>query len=392
MKYVVCIPDGCADEPFAGLAGKTPLEVANMPVLASLLTTATVGSARVIPSGMAPGSDVGNLSIFGYDPAGSHTGRAPIEAAALGLRLSADEIAFRCNLVTVEGDTSDGVGMVDFAGGHPNDSDAARAIDALNAAALHPDVRFHSGVQYRHIMVAPRSWLGVECAPPHDHTGSIAPWPRGEGEAEGSSDVLRQIMLDSRAVLESVDRVVANQVWLWGQGPMPTLERFSDRFGVSAALVTAVDLVRGLGVLADVEVLDVPGATGWYDTDYEGKRDAALDALRAGADLVFIHVEATDEAGHAQNANEKVRALENWDSRILAELVPALDEMGPWRLLMVPDHATPLGLRTHTETPVPYVLYDRHAPGPGGIYSEQAVDRLDPVAGHELIRTLIEGW
>lgn len=379
MKYVVCVPDGCADLPSDELDGRTPLEVAHMPNLAALAAQAEVGRAAVIPAGMPPGSDVGNLSIFGYDPSHFHTGRAPIEAAALRLTLSDDEIAFRCNLVVTNGDT-----MIDFAGGHPSNELAGVAIDALNAALESNEIRFHRGVQYRHIMVAPRAWLDAECAPPHDFLDAVAPLPKGPG-----SDQLISIMEASKSVLEGVDGLAANQVWLWGQGPMPRLEPFRERFGVDAALVTAVDLVRGLGVLAEMQICEVEGATGWYDTNYEGKRDAALDALRSGADLAVIHVEASDEAGHAGDATAKVESLENWDRRILAGLIEGLDEMGDWRMLLLPDHATPLALRTHTADPVPYLLYDRRSKGPGGLYHEQAVADAEIIPGHELMGRLI---
>lgn len=379
MKFVVCVPDGCADLPVAELGGATPLEVASMPVLASLARTAELGRAAVIPEGMPPGSDVGNLSIFGYDPAEFHTGRAPIEAAALRLSLDEDEIAFRCNLVTTAGTK-----MLDFAGGHPASDLAAEAIERLNDALSDEQVRFHPGVQYRHIMTAPRGWLEAECVPPHDFTGRDAPWPSGPGATR-----LSQLMEASRAVLSAVDGLAANQIWLWGQGPMPRLKRFSDRFGVEAGLVTAVDLVRGLGVLADMDIVEVEGATGWYDTNYEGKRDAALATLEGGADLMIVHIEATDEAGHAGNVEEKVRALENWDRRVLAGLVDGLNSMGPWRMLMMPDHATPLSLRTHTPDPVPYLLYDREVPAAGGLYHERGVADMTTVPGHELMGRLI---
>ena len=193
----------------------------------------------------------------------------------------------------------------------------------------------------------------------------------------------------SRAVLERFDDVAANQVWLWGQGHQPQLPSFQERHGVAAGMVTAVDLVRGLGVLTDMQVVDIPGATGWYDTDYEGKRDAALDALADGADLFVVHVEATDEAGHAGDVEEKVKALENWDRRILPGLVEGLDALGPWRLLLLPDHATPVDLKTHTSGPVPYLLVDSEVDGPGGAYTEPGVASADVVPGHELVDRLL---
>ena len=226
-------------------------------------------------------------------------------------------------------------------------------------------------------------WADAECIPPHDLTDKAAVWPTGPAAPK-----LQSLMDASRDVLARHD-LAANQIWLWGQGPQPQLPTFRATHGVEAGMVTAVDLVRGLGVLTEMDVVEVPGATGWYDTDYEGKRDAALTALADGADLFVIHVEATDEAGHAGNVDEKVNALENWDRRILADLVPALDELGPWRLLLLPDHPTPLRLKTHTTDSVPYLLVDSSQDGPGGIYTEAGTAGSTPVPGHELLPRLV---
>jgi len=379
MKYVVCVPDGCADEPLAELGGRTPLQAANTPTIDRLAARSTLGRAAVIPAGMPPGSDVGNMSIFGYDPARYHTGRAPIEAAALGLRLRPDQVAYRCNLSTVGADGT----MIDFAGGHPSTEDAAAVIATLQAELGGDGVEFHPGVQYRHIMVAPADWADADCAPPHDLTGKPAVWPSGSAAPK-----LQRLMDASRDVLAG-SNLDASQIWLWGQGFQPQMPSFSSTYGVQAGLVTAVDLVRGLGVLTEIEIVELATATGWYDTDYEGKRDCALRTLDSGADLFIIHVEATDEAGHAGNVEEKVRALENWDSRILADLLPALDDVGPWRLLMLPDHATPLATRTHSSDPVPYLLADSAVDGPGGSYTEAGVAAAPIAAGHELMGRLL---
>jgi 2,3-bisphosphoglycerate-independent phosphoglycerate mutase len=277
--------------------------------------------------------------------------------------------------------------MVDFAGGHPTTEAAAEVVTALDARfgrGAGEGLEFHPGVQYRHIMVAPAEWAESDCTPPHDLTDQPAVRPTGPvGER------LWSLMVDSREVLAEFPDVGANQVWLWGQGFQPQLPSFTDTFGLRAGMVTAVDLVRGLGVLTGMDLVDVPGATGWYDTDYEGKRDAALGALADGADLFVIHVEATDEAGHAGNVEEKVRALENWDRRILAGLVDGLDALGDWRLLMLPDHPTPLRLKTHTSDAVPYLLVDSRTPGAGGEFTEPGVADREVVPGHELMGRLV---
>ena len=379
MKYVVCVPDGCADEPFEELDGRTPLEVAVTPNLDALSARGTLGRAAVIPDGLPPGSDVGNMSILGYDPARFHTGRAPIEAAALGLRLGPDQVAYRCNLVTVGADGT----MEDFAGGHPSTEQAAEVIAALDAELGGDGIEFHPGVQYRHIMVAPADLAESDCVPPHDLTGKPSVLPSGPAARR-----LVELMEASKSIVGATD-LGANQIWLWGQGFQPAMANFTERFGVTAGLVTAVDLVRGLGVLPGITVHDLATATGWYDTDYAGKRNLALQTLREGTDLFVIHVEATDEAGHAGNTVEKVRALENWDREILGPLVEGLDDMGAWRLLLLPDHATPLALRTHTSDPVPWLLVDSAVDGPGGVYTEAGVADADVVAGHRLMDELL---
>ncbi|MDQ6798501.1 MAG: cofactor-independent phosphoglycerate mutase [Actinomycetota bacterium] len=380
MKYVVCVPDGAADEPLAELDGRTPLEAAAMPNLAAMAARGEVGRAATIPAGFPPGSDVGNLSILGFDPSRYHTGRAPIEAAAMGLRLEPDQVAYRANLVTVG---SDGI-MADFAGGHPTTQAAGEVIAALQRELGGDGVVFHAGVQYRHILVTPRSWADATCTPPHDLTGRPATWPTGPAAPQ-----LQALMDASREVVGRFD-LAATQVWLWGQGAQPEIPSFSSTYGLSAQLVSAVDLVRGLGVLTGIPCVAVEGATGWYDTNYEGKRDACLESLAAGTDLFLVHVEASDEAGHAGDLGAKIEALENWDRRILGPLVEGLAALAPWRLLLLPDHATPVATRTHTSDPVPYVLVDSEVDGAGGIYSEAGTASSPAVAGHTLMSRLVQ--
>ncbi len=379
MKYVVCVPDGCADLPTELLGGRTPLEVADTPVLDSLAARGVVGLADVIPEGMAPGSDVGNMSIFGYDPGTFHTGRAPIEAAAAGLVLRDDQIAYRCNLVTV----TDGI-MASYNGGNPSADVADEIIAALDAELGTDEVSFHPGVSYRHTLVTPASWMDANCALPHDLTDKPVVMPTGAAAPQ-----LVELMEASKAIVSRF-AADANQIWLWGQGPQPAMAGFAETYGVRAGLVTAVDLVRGLGVLTGIEVREAEGATAYFDTNYENKRDVALEGLAEGLDLFIVHVEASDEAGHEGDAAEKVRSLENWDSRILAGLVEGLDAMGDWRMLLLPDHATPLDLRTHTSDPVPFLLVDSRVEGPGGVYTEVGAALGDTVVGHELMGMLLD--
>ena len=258
MKYVVCVPDGCADLPVPELDGRTPLEVAHMPVLDALAARAEVGRAAVIPEGMPPGSDVGNMSIMGFNPVQFHTGRAPIEVAAMGRTLRPDQTAFRCNLVVVR----DGV-MVDYAGANPTNEEGAAIVAALQAevAPNHDGIEFLAGVGFRNAMIAPREWIEADCTPPHDLSGDPVVLPTGSAAPQ-----LAEIMESSREVMARFD-VEANQTWLWGQGFQPQVPAFRDVHGVDAGLVTAVDLVRGIGVLSGMKICDIPGATGWYDTE-----------------------------------------------------------------------------------------------------------------------------
>jgi 2,3-bisphosphoglycerate-independent phosphoglycerate mutase len=383
VKYLVLVPDGCADEPLPELSGRTPLEVAVMPRLAELASRGEVGLATVIPDGLPPGSDVGNLAILGYDPAEYHTGRAPIEAAAMGVELAADEVAYRCNLVTLdEHDT-----MVDFAAGHPTNDQSRPILAALERelGGGRDGVRFHAGVEYRHLCVLPASLADADCVPPHDLTGRAAVWPSGP-----AAEPLHALMLASRPVVEEAARgvgSVATQIWLWGQGVRPRLPGFATRYGVEGRLSSAVDLVRGLGVLTGIDVVDVPGATAGFDNDYVAQRDAALTSLE-DRDLFLLHVEATDEAGHQGAVAEKVASLEHWDAEVIGPLVDALDGEA-FRVLLLPDHATPCARRTHTSDPVPYLLFDSCRDGPGGEYSERGVAGATPQPAHELMGRLL---
>jgi 2,3-bisphosphoglycerate-independent phosphoglycerate mutase len=381
---VVLVPDGCADEPIDALGGRTPLEAARMPHLAALAARSQLGRARVIPEGMPAGSDVGHLSILGYDPRRYHTGRAPIEAAAMGVDLGPDEVAFRCNLVTIADDGT----MVDFAAGHPADAQSHPVIAALDAAlgGGRDGVRFHPGVEYRHLAVVPAEWGDAECTPPHDLTGRPAVWPTGPAAPK-----LRALMDASREVVREVAArhgFGATQIWLWGQGRSPRLPAFAERCGVTGRLSSAVDLVRGLGVLAGIEVVDVPGATAGYDNDYAAQRRACVASLRTRP-FFLLHVEATDEAGHQQDPEAKVAALERWDAEIIGPLAEELTAVGPHRILLVPDHATPCALGTHTDVAVPYLLFDSERRLEGGRYTEAGVAACPEEPGEHLIRRLV---
>jgi 2,3-bisphosphoglycerate-independent phosphoglycerate mutase len=387
MKYLVLVPDGCADEPLAALDGRTPLEAARMPNLARLAASAEVGLAEVIPPGLPPGSDVGNLAILGYDPTEYHTGRAPIEAAAMGVDLAPGEVAFRCNLVTVGTDESGREVMVDFAAGHISSEQSHVIVAALDDALGNgrDGVRFHPGVEYRHLCVVPTDFGDAECVPPHDLTGQPIVLPTGPAAAKLTAlmDASKPVVARAAAEVDSV----ATQIWLWGQGTRPQLPDFTARHGVRGRLSSAVDLVRGLGVLSGIEVLDVPGATAGFDNDYVAQREAAIASL-ADREFFLLHVEATDEAGHQGAIDEKVTSLERWDTDIIGPLLDALGDE-PFRLLLLPDHATPCASRTHTSEPVPYLLYGTDLPGAGGEYTERGVAGQVAVPAHDLMARLL---
>src|SRR4051812_29537779 len=387
MKYVVCVPDGASDEPVEELGGRTPLEVAAMPTLTALAAAGEVGRAATIPPGFPPGSDVGNMAILGFDPARYHTGRAPIEAAAMGVELGPDEVAYRCNLVTVSDDEPPV--MVDFAAGHLSSAQSHPIVAALEAelGAGRDGVRFHPGVEYRHLCVVPRDWSDAQCTPPHDITGMPTEPPTGPAAPK-----LRALMDASRSVVSAAAGEVgasATQIWLWGQGVKPALPQFDATYGVAGRMSSAVDLVQGLGVLTGIEVVDVPGATAGFDNDYAAQARACLRSLE-DRDLFVLHVEATDEAGHQGLAHVKVDALERWDADVIGPIVDALAAGSePFRILLLPDHATPCTIKTHTAESVPYLLFDSTRDAAGGVYTEPATASSTPVAAHMLMGRLV---
>jgi 2,3-bisphosphoglycerate-independent phosphoglycerate mutase len=365
LKHVFLVPDGMADEPLDELGGRTPLEAAVTPGMDALATTGTMGLVQTVPAGMAPGSDVANLAVLGYDPAAVYTGRAPLEAANIGVDLGSDDAAWRCNLVAID----DGV-MRDFTAGHIAPDDARRVVARLQERLGSAELEFHAGVSYRNLMV----WRGggqaadeAACPPPHDILDRpVAEYlPQGAGGA-----TLRRLM--ARAHDEIAGLSAATDIWLWGQGRAPRLPAFRDLRGVSGAVVGAVDLVKGIGRLAGMEVVDVPGATGDLDTDYGAKARAALDCL-GRHDVVFVHVEAPDEAGHMGDVGKKVRAIERVDAEVLG---PLLDDRRRPAVLVLPDHPTPIRLRTHVGWPVPFVYRGGGAgaagAGPAAAFSERA--------------------
>ena len=396
MKYAVIIPDGLGDWPVTELGGKTPLEAAEIPNLHALSKKYILGTLLTCPEGMVPGSDVCGLSLMGYDPRSCYTGRAPLEAANLGLMLGPGELAFRTNLVNVE----NGI-LTDYSADHISTEEAAVLIQALQKNLGTKDYSFHPGKMYRHIMIYKKPFtLSVETDPPHDFQGGPYEkhWPRGKG-----AEILKDLTLKSCEILENhpvnLERArqgkkKANMIWLWGDGKAPQLERFEKKFGARGGVISAVDLLNGLGRYLGLEIISVPGATGYFDTDYRAKGEYAIKALER-LDLIFVHIEATDEASHSGLVKEKVKAIEQIDKHIVGPLVGRIQKEKDWRLFVAPDHYTPVARKTHIGDPVPFIFAGSDVKKSSGrSYTEKeartAGVRIEK--GYELMERLIQGW
>lgn len=357
VKYAIILPDGAADEPLEELDGRTPLEAAHLPNIDSVAASGRLGTVRTVPEGFVPGSDVATMSLLGYDIRKHYTGRAPIEAVARNVQTGPDDVVFRCNLVNITGGE-----MTDFTAGHIRTAEAEQIIKALNAELGSDEVQFHTGISYRNLMVIrDQTTLEASCMPPHDIPQEpVAEYlPKGKG-----SERLRSIMEKARRIVaehdvsyvrEDLGELPPTDIWLWGQGMVPIMPRFRQRFGVRGAVVAAVDLIRGLGKLLGWTLIDVPGATGYLDTDYAAKGRAAVKALDE-FDLVTVHIEAPDEAGHMGDVGEKIAALERIDEHIVGPVLEKLRTFRNWRILVSPDHPTPIRIKTHSATPPPFCM------------------------------------
>jgi 2,3-bisphosphoglycerate-independent phosphoglycerate mutase len=370
MKYIVIIGDGMADFPLKKLGNKTCLQRARTPNMDFLASHGEVGRVRTIPHGFEPGSDVANLSILGYDPSRYYSGRAPIEAVCMGIRLTPDDVAFRCNLVSLKftGKDRNSAVMQDYSAGHISTSEAGNLIRDMNKRLGDDSLSFYPGISYRHVMVWKKGMDKVRCTPPHDisgkRIGSYLPSGRG-GETlrllmEKSTEFLVSHPVNSRRAQKSL--LPANSIWLWGQGKKVSLPEFRKKYNLKGALISAVDLTKGLGLSAGFTIIPVRGATGYIDTNYKGKANAALRALN-DFDIVYLHVEAPDEAGHNGDIKTKIRAIEDIDSMIVGRVMKGIKKFKKYSILLLPDHYTPIRLKTHTDDPVPFVVYR----SPGGL-------------------------
>lgn len=388
-----------ADYPLDVLGGKTPLEAARTPNMDWLAARGVYGLAHVIPKGFPPGSDVGNMSIMGYDPAVYHTGRSPLEAASMGVTLGTKDIAFRCNLVTLTGHGSDTV-MEDFTAGHITTEEARTIIADLPGALGGDGIEFYPGVSYRHLMVWRNGKEKMQTTPPHDITDQKISgfMPAGDG-----ADRLLKLMEASQAVLadhpvnqtrRTQGQRSATSIWLWGQGRAPALPPLTKRFGIKGGVISAVDIIHGLGVYAGLQRIDVPGVTGFLDTNYRGKGEYGVKSLENN-DFVFIHVEATDEAGHMGDVEKKIQALEDFDEKVVGTVLKGMAHRRDWRVLLMPDHPTAIALKTHVSDPVPFVLYSPQEPRNNGTvgYNERDAAKTGVVAkqAFKLMEALIEG-
>lgn len=377
-RYVIVIPDGAADEPHASLGGKTALQAASLPALDGVAREGIVGRSRNVPDRFLPASDVATLSLFGYDPERYYTGRAPLEAAAMDVVLRPEDWAFRCNLMTIEAGR-----LADFTAGHITSEEGRTLMEALHTALGRPDVEFRPGVSYRNLMIyrgrpgEARFSDQTITDPPHDHPGQPADehLPRGPG-----AELLRALMTAATPVLAdhpvNLDRIrsgkaPANAIWLWGQGKAPSVPKFAELHELKGAIISAVDLVRGVGVLAGWNRIDVPGATGYLDTDYAAKGLHAIKAL-ADHDIVCVHVEAPDEASHEGRGDAKVEAIERIDHDIVAPVLQVLRQYEQWRILISPDHSTLLRTRAHDRAPVAWTMAGTNLPASGLTYDEIA--------------------
>ncbi len=398
MKYLVLLCDGMADTPVPELNGKTPMEAATKPNMDALAKKSFVGLAKTVPDGMKPGSDVANLSAMGYNPASCYTGRSPLEAASIGIDLKPDDYAIRCNLVTLsdEENYADKT-MVDYCSDDISTEEADELVRFLQQH-LPEGISLYTGVSYRHCLVWDNACPDIgELTPPHDISGrkvtQYLPDPEKAGVLldlmKKSYDLLKDHPVNKARVARG--KRPANSMWLWGQGRKAQLDAFEAKNGVKGAVISAVDLIKGIGILAKMDVIEVEGATGYIDTNFDGKAAACIKAFEH-SDLVYVHVEAPDECGHRGEVQNKVRSIEIIDEKILGPVKAALEQMGPHRIMVLPDHPTPLAIKTHSSDPVPYLIYDSEKTQPGvDVFSEATAkatgNYLDK--GYELMGRLI---
>jgi len=396
MKFAVILGDGMADWPVEELGGKTPLEAAHHPMMDQLASDGEFGLVKTVPDGMKPGSDTANLSVFGYDPKRYYSGRSPLEAASLGIPLVESDVTYRCNLVTLSdaADIADTT-MLDYSAGEISTEEARELILYLDERLASEGVRLYPGFSYRHCLVLNHAETGAELTPPHDFSGKPVEGKLPQGV---NAQLLMRWMTEAFLLLKdhpiNISRIAAgknpaNAIWFWGEGRKPALTPFLKKTGLKGAVISAVDLIQGIGKCAEMEVVKVEGATGTYETNFSGKAAAAIDVLARGADYVYVHIEAADECGHHGQLKEKVFSIEQIDEKVLKPIYDYLESTGEdYAILVLPDHPTPLKIRTHSAEPVPFALYRKgDAAGKPLRYTENdaKVTGTYVDAGHHLI-------
>lgn len=402
MKYIVVLGDGMADYGVDEFGGKTVLDVAEKPNMDYMSAHGELGLVKTVLDGMKPGSDVANLSVMGYDTRKCYSGRSPLEAASIGVKLRDNDVTFRTNLVTLSDDEPyENKTMVDYSAGEISTEEAAQLIDAVEKE-LHTDMmHFYSGVSYRHLLVWEGGSLKVQLTPPHDISDKrITDYlPKGENAErllelmKKSEEILKNHPVNTKRIAEGKNP--ATSIWIWGEGSKPQLENFEEKYGLKASVISAVDLIKGIAICAGMKSIDVEGATGNWDTNFDGKAQAAFDALtKDGADLVYIHMEAPDECGHQGNADKKKLSVELIDQKVVGYLRNRLkEEQIEYKMLILPDHPTPISLKTHVSDPVPYVIYKSDESNSSGLsYNEKNAEKTGIYIdkGHDLMRHFID--
>ena len=366
MKYIVVLGDGMADYPVPELGNKTPLQAAHKPLIDELAQKAEMGLVKTVPEGVKPGSDVANLGVLGYDPLTNYTGRSPLEAVSIGIEMSDTDVALRCNLVTLsdEEDFAQKT-MLDYCADEITTEEAGQLIAAVNKHFKTDIFEYFTGVSYRHCLLRKHGQTGNDLTPPHDITGRKITEYLPKGEAAGPLLEMTQasyvFLKDHPVNQERIARGLnpANSIWLWGEGTKPALPLFADKYNLQGAVISAVDLLKGIAICAGMDSIDVPGATGNIHTNFVGKTKAGLQALESGKDFVYLHFEAPDECGHRNEIENKKRSIELIDEKVFGTLLKGLEKYEDYRILFLPDHPTPLSLRTHTSEPVPYLIYQK---------------------------------
>ena len=402
MKYIIVLGDGMSDWPIDEIGGRTPLEAAIKPNMDKLIKSGVAGVANTIPEGMPAGSDVANLSVFGFNPKTYYTGRSPLEAISMGLKLNSDDTALRCNLVALSNvEAYEDCTMVDYSAGEITTEESTVLMKAVAEGLNREGISFYPGISYRHCLIWKNGPMDIKLTPPHDISGKkiTGYLPMGPGYETAlelmkkSTEILKNHPVNKSRMERGLNP--ANSIWLWGQGKKPEVPLFIEKYGLCGSVISAVDLIKGIGIASGMKSVNVEGATGNIKTNFKGKAEAALKELREGRDLVYIHIEAPDECGHQGQLKEKIRSIELIDQDVIDTLLKGLEGMGDYRLMVLPDHPTPVAIKTHCDDPVPFFIYDSRKPdvvNSEAVYTEAFIRSTGLVIqeGHTLMDKFLE--